>query len=206
LGLESSEQLRAFCLELSSDKPSPGGGTASAAAGAMAASLLMMVCGITSRSKKHEASKPELERLLKVLETERDGLLRLAVEDARAYDLVVEAFRKRKASQSGQAEQGVQSALKHASDVPRDTASACLRVLESAVKVAELGTRSASSDVGVAVVLAEAGFSGAAKNVRINTKDILDKGYVDHVEGRLGLEEARSKKLARAAISILDRP
>ncbi len=45
------EGLRAFCLDLSTDKPSPGGGAAAAAAGAMAASLLIMVCGVTSRSK-----------------------------------------------------------------------------------------------------------------------------------------------------------
>ena len=207
MGLDTVEGLRSFCLELSNDRPSPGGGTASAAAGAMAASLLVMVCAITARSKKHASSVSELTRLHEVLETERDGLIRLALWDARAYDSLMEAVRKARAEQGSKvAFKEMDEALRRAAEVPLDTAAACLRVLEYAEKVAELGTRSASSDVGVAVLLAEAGLNGASKNVMINLKEINDIGYVDNLAGKLRLWETEARKLADNTLARLEKP
>ncbi len=205
MGLDSLGQLREFCLELSSDKPSPGGGTASAAAGAMASSLLIMVCGITSRSKKHAPSKPELDRLSEALQKERDALLELSLEDALAYDRVVDAIKELRTSQAGEGSaEGLQRALKHAAEVPLETSSACMRVLESAVRVAEIGTRNASSDVSVAVFLAKAGFEGASKNVKINLGSINDAAFVSGMESKLAEISARAERLSKDATSRLD--
>ena len=205
MGLESANQLRAFCFELSSDRPSPGGGTASAAAGAMAASLLIMVCGITSRSKKHESSRSQLEHLKQALETEREGLIKLAEEDAIAYDAVIAAIREEKRGMRG-GSVDLQAALMHAAEVPLETSAACQRILEHTAIVADIGIRSASSDVGVAVLLAEAGLGGAAKNVRINLREILDKAYADHIEEVLSLRETKTRILVENALSKLDKP
>lgn len=172
----------------------------------MAASLLGMVCGITARSKKHAISKPELDTLKKSLTRLRDDLIRLAAEDAKAYDLVIEAMRARKENPGGKADEGVQNALERAADVPMATADACLKVLETSVRVAELGARSTSSDVGVAVLLAEAGFKGAAMNVRINAKYITDQKFVAVAEKRLRLQEAEVRKTASRALSVLNSP
>lgn len=207
MGLDSVEGLRSFCLELSSDRPSPGGGTASAAAGAMAASLLVMVCGITARSKKYAASAPELIRIGEVLEVERDGLIRLALWDARAYDSVMNAARKKKAEPGNETvSKEMDDALKRAAEVPLDTAAACVRILDHATKVANLGARSASSDVGVAILLAEAGLKGASKNVRINLDSIMDGTYVDHMVDKLRLLETEGRGLASNATSQLTKP
>jgi formiminotetrahydrofolate cyclodeaminase len=207
LGLDSLAQLREFCLELSSGKASPGGGTASAASGAMASSLLVMVCGITSRSKKHASSKPQLDRLSEALREERDVLLDLALEDALAYDRVVDAMKQLKNSQPGEdSAGGLQKALRHAAEIPLETASACLRVLEDSVKVAEIGIRSASSDILVAVLLAGAGLEGAAKNVRINLRDINDAGFAAGLENKLADVLTAAEGLSDEAAAKLDRP
>lgn len=199
--------MRSFCLELSNDRPSPGGGTASAAAGAMAASLLVMVCGITARSKKHASSAPELKRIGEVLEMERDGLIRLALWDARAYDSVMDAVRKKKADPGSEsARREMDESLRRAAEIPLDTAASCLRILEQAAKVAGLGTRSASSDVGVAVLLAEAGLKGASKNVRINIDGIGDEAYVGNLVDKLRLWETEARDLASKAMTQLEEP
>ena len=203
MGLKTVEELRSFCLELSNDQPSPGGGTASAAAGAMAASLLVMVCEITGRSKKHESSRPELMNLKSGLVVQRDELISLSLEDARAYDLVVGAVRGRKAEPGDASEREYQAALKHASEVPQKTATACLRVLETAIAVAGIGTRSASSDVGVAVLLADAGFEGAAMNVKINLVDISDRSFVKAARGKLAVQMKQAKDAVSKTLAVL---
>lgn len=203
MGLERPDQLVAFCLELSSEKPSPGGGTASAAAGAMAASLLIMVCGITARSKRHEAARPKLAKHREVLVRIRDDLIRLAAEDAAAYDLVVEAIQKRKEEPGEEAERRVQEAFVRAAEVPSSTAEACLKVMSIGSEVATLGTRSATSDTGAAILLAEAGFKGAAMNVRINVKYISDEAYVAAAEKELELREEESESTVKAALEAL---
>jgi formiminotetrahydrofolate cyclodeaminase len=183
--------------------PSPGGGTASAAAGGMAASLLAMVCAITAKSKKHEAKIPELERLHASLVILRDDLIARAKEDADSYDRVVLASRARREIQNPKNIEDLQTALRHAASVPLETASACADVLEMSVRVADLGIASASSDVGVAVLLAETGFKGAAMNVNINLDGITDASFAKHAREKLKRDEKRSEDHARDALSRL---
>ena len=122
--LNNVEGLRGFCADLSSDSPSPGGGTASAAAGAMSASLLAMVCSVTGKKKKHEEHWQELGMLTNSLLTLRDELVELAQQDARAYDGLVEAMRRRRAEDTAEAEEAGRAALGEAIEVPQ-TGSAC---------------------------------------------------------------------------------
>lgn len=201
--MKDVEALRKFCLELSSDMPSPGGGTAAAAAGGMAASLLAMVCAITAKSKKHEARKPELERLQASLVVLRDDLISHAREDADSYDNVVLASRARREDENPKTVEDFQRALRHATSVPLETASACVDVLEKSARVAELGVVSASSDVGVAVLLAETGFKGATMNVYINLDGISDASFARHAREKLKKDEMRAKDHVRDALSRL---
>jgi glutamate formiminotransferase/formiminotetrahydrofolate cyclodeaminase len=203
LGLKAKKALASFCRELASNTPSPGGGTASAAAGAMAASLLAMVCGVTARSKKHAKDAPALRKLERRFETLGDDLIALAARDAEAYDKVVVAFRKRRAHDTPDTAKGVETALVHAADVPMLTAKTCIEVLELSQAVARLGSKSASSDVGVAVLLANAGFNGAAMNVQINLEGLKDQARARRTVKSLSALESRASMLARGALERL---
>jgi formiminotetrahydrofolate cyclodeaminase len=169
----------------------------------MAASLLAMVCGITARSKKHETAKPLLLRHREALRTLGEDLVRLAAEDAGAYDSVVESMRDRKARPGPAADEAVQKSLKRAAEVPMSTATKCLKVLETSAIVAKLGAKSASSDVGVGVLLAEAGFKGAVMNVRINLKDISDKAFSASAEAMMKDQEGSAREAASRALALL---
>lgn len=201
--MKSVKGIESFCAELSSDQPSPGGGAASAAAGAIAASLLVMVCGITLKSKKSETDWAELQRLRDELTSVRDELLRLAEEDANAYDLVVDAARAKKMKETEATAREFQSALLKAAEVPMKTAFACLRVVEKAARVAEIGNKSASSDTGVAIRLAEAGFTGAGLNVKINLSGMADAKVVDSLSKRFDQESSRFEKVLESALKNL---
>ena len=198
--------LSEFCAELSSDAPSPGGGTASAASGAMAASLLAMVCQITRKSKKHEEHWQELGMMTDSLLTLRDELVQLAMEDARVYDILVEAMRRRKAEATTEAEDAAKAALGGAIEVPQKTARACARILEISSRVADIGVRNAYSDVAVAIHLAETGVKGALVNVSINLEGSDDLEYVEEMKKDVREQSSRASRAAKEALERLSVP
>ena len=67
--------VRDFSAALASDAPAPGGGSASAAAGAMGAALLGMVCRLTLGKEKYRDAWEELERIASAMDRDRDTLL-----------------------------------------------------------------------------------------------------------------------------------
>jgi len=204
--LKSAEGLRALCIELSEAAPSPGGGAAAAAAGAMGASLLGMVCGLTRKNKKHEANWAELGEIQSELAGLRDSLLTLTSNDAASYDSVLEAMRRRKTDPSEEAVKAYDAAVREATEVPRRTAAASVRILELAVRVAELGLRSASSDTGVGIRLAEVGVRGAAMNILINLKGSADPNYARTVGEELMSRGEKATALMKEALAALEGP
>jgi methenyltetrahydrofolate cyclohydrolase len=166
----STLSARDLIDRLSSSAPIPGGGSASALAGSMAAALVHMVVELT-------AGKPaaaEFETTLDAVRTDaarlRDVLLDLAEEDAAAYDAVVAARRLPKETDEQRATRAarIASATRDATDAPLRAARAAAEVLALAEQLAPIGNRNAISDVGVAGLLATTAIRGAALNVRIN--------------------------------------
>jgi glutamate formiminotransferase/formiminotetrahydrofolate cyclodeaminase len=107
----------------------------------------------------------------------RDELLELADRDSEAFNAVMAAYRLPKETESDHAarEQAIQTALKSATEIPRQTALRCLRVLELAEIVVARGNKSALSDGGAAAVLAEGALQAALLNVAINLASLSDE-------------------------------
>ncbi|HEX9907428.1 MAG TPA: cyclodeaminase/cyclohydrolase family protein [Thermoplasmata archaeon] len=202
--MRKESELRSFCIDLSSSEPSPGGGTAAAAAGSMAASLVVMVCGITAKNKKHASNKPELDSIGESMSALRDELVGLASEDARAYDKVVEAARELKAKGLGEPADVYERALKNAAEVPLRTVEACVKVLEASVRVSEIGLRSARSDVGVAALLAKAGLKGAYMNVVINLEGVSDGDFARLKRERLNELLTQGDRLSKRVLKKIN--
>lgn len=182
---------------LASPTPTPGGGTAAAIAGAMGASLLVMVAGLTKTRTGADVERLPLVLAGSALTPIRRRLARLADEDSAAFDEVMAAYRLPKGSEEQQAARmvAIQAALQRASTVPLDTLRACAEALEHAEAVARCGNTSAACDVGVAVGLLEAAAAGADANVRINLDGLRDQAEV----ARLRDEAERLAARARAA-------
>jgi len=155
---------------LASPDPTPGGGSAAALAGAVAAALVAMVCGMPKTRTGDPVERARLDGALAEARATGDRLRLLVDEDSAAYDAVVAAYRLPKATEEQKAsrKRAVDAALAVATDVPLRTAEACLGVLEAARAAAENGNPSAASDARTAAALAWAGLKGAAENVRIN--------------------------------------
>lgn len=192
-----------FLGALARPDPTPGGGTAAALAGAMAASLLVMVSGLAKSHTNTEAEKEALAAARQALQPLGATLADLADADSAAFDDVLSAYRLPKATDDEKVARSaaIQSALQGATVVPLHTLRACTEALAQAGVVAACGNRSAVSDVGVAIGLLEAAAAGAEANIRINLGSVRDLHFTsatDDESGRLVSDASRLAAAARA--------
>jgi formiminotetrahydrofolate cyclodeaminase len=175
LHLPFTELLKAF----ESNDPTPGGGSASALAGAVGASLLAMVAGLPKPRVDDEREAEQLAdaHARSVVLSQR--LAGLIDTDSDAYQLVVDAYRSPKGTDEERHARTVriQEALKGAAEAPLQVMRACGEGLRLAAIVGPSGNRSASSDVQVALELLRAGLRGARLNVDANLSSITDGAY-----------------------------
>jgi glutamate formiminotransferase/formiminotetrahydrofolate cyclodeaminase len=184
----------AFLDAVAAGTPTPGGGSVSALAGALAAALAGMVCHL-SLNKEPSAQSPS--EILKRVQARRRELTALVEQDALAYQGVLEAYRKPKGSAKEKKERtaAVQEALEQAARVPLGAANGAVEVLELLPKLLEKGLPSAASDVGVAAYMAQAAVKGAALNVRTNLSSLRKKGLAERLEQELVSLEDRASQL-----------
>jgi len=172
--LASSLTLRAILDDIASDSPAPGGGSVSALAAAMSASLVSMVAGLSMGKEKYR----DVETVMKDAAIEalslRERALVLYKEDIEAFNRVMEAFRLPKGSEEEKAARtmAINGALEQAALVPMELARLSVRLLELSCLAARRGNPNAASDAGVAALTAHAALGGAALNVRINAASV----------------------------------
>ncbi len=174
--LAGAVPVQQFFDQVAGPSPTPGGGTVAAFTAALAATLPVMVAGLTLGKKKYAAAEDDMRRIRAEADALRGELLTLGRQDGEAFDNVLRA---RRMPQSTPAEveardREVMAAELEASRVPLRTAEACVRVAELAALAAEKGHVNAVSDAGVAGLLARAAGEGALLNVQINLKFMAD--------------------------------
>jgi methenyltetrahydrofolate cyclohydrolase len=181
--LLADTSVRDLLAAFGSSNPTPGGGTASALASAIGASLLLMVAGLPKTRTGSDDDRSALEAAAASLTGIRQQLTDAIDADAAAYDQVVAAYKMPKGSAGEQSARkaSIQRALRAATEVPLGVVRLSARALDQAKTIAEHGHRAASSDTGVAVALLRAGERGARLNVEINVGSIADAAYADAV-------------------------
>jgi formiminotetrahydrofolate cyclodeaminase len=203
----SNLTLRDLTARLASREPIPGGGSASALAGALGASLVAMVAELTIGRPDASEHEPQLVGLRDEATAHRELLLDLAEQDARAYGAVVAARRMPKTTDEERASrsEAMRRTMLAAAEVPLLTAGAALDVLELARTIAPIGNPNAVSDAGVAAELAAAAVRGAILNVRINLPYLpADEPLRLTAPGEVARLEAVATDLERTALAAVD--
>lgn len=162
-----------FLSELSSNAPVPGGGGASAAVGAFAAALGMMVTNLTIGKKKYADYEEEVKAVRDRLEGLRDHLIDLVDGDAVAFEPLSKAYSIPK--DDPERDTIMENALYEASVVPMSIMETVLAAAKELEVLVEKGSKLAASDVGVGILFAQAAIEGASLNVYINTKSMKDR-------------------------------
>ena len=178
--------LREFNDRLASAEPVPGGGSASAIAGSLGASLVTMVAELSKRPRymEHASLHGAVEERGRDLTTR---MLKLADDDAASYAAFAAALKLPKDTDEERAARtsAMQAAARKASEVPLECLQACFEVVLAAELLAGRCNQNASSDLTVATLLAEAAAKGAAANVRVNLPSVGDEVWAEEVEARV---------------------
>lgn len=191
--------LEGFLDRIAAREPTPGGGTASAVAGAMACALGEMVLGLTLGKEKFASVEARLAPLLPEFHELRAEFLRLADQDSAAYDGFVAAARLPKATPPEQAARraAMQRAALKASEVPLRTAESAVEAMKRLALLAQLGNPNARSDAVVGAYLAWTAFQGGRLNVLANLDGLGDAAKAQAFRAGLG----RLGKEAEAALA-----
>jgi methenyltetrahydrofolate cyclohydrolase len=176
-----------FIQELSSKSPVPGGGGASAYAGALGMALGSMVGNLTVGKKKYKDVEEDIIELLKRSEVVINNLKNLVAKDAEVFYPLSQAYGLPSTTDEEKLakEAVLQEALVEASMVPLEIAKNCLEAIHLHEEYAKKGTRIAISDVGVGVIFCKAALQGAKLNVLINTKIMKDQELKRKIESEL---------------------
>jgi formiminotetrahydrofolate cyclodeaminase len=183
------DQTVAHILDaFASSDPTPGGGSASALAGAIGVSLLLMVGRMPKTKTSAELDRAPLDTAVGVLAPLGAELRMLIDRDTAAYDEVVAAYRLPKATDEEKRARkaAIQRGMRSAVEAPLAVIRACRSALEQAAIVERHGNPNAGSDVTVAKELLRAGLNGARANVDINLPSLSDTEYVERVRNEMG--------------------
>ena len=169
-----SMTIQEFLDVLSSKEPVPGGGGASALAGALGNALGQMVSNLTIGKKKYALVEDEIKELAERMKGIQGQFTQLADQDAKVFAPLAKCYSLPSGTEEEKAYKAevMEARLLDASLVPMEIMEKAAEMLEIMDIFADKGSRMAVSDVGVGVQFIRTALLGAVMNVYINTKSM----------------------------------
>ncbi|HHT9117211.1 MAG TPA: cyclodeaminase/cyclohydrolase family protein [Candidatus Hypogeohydataceae bacterium YC38] len=200
--LYTKEPLERYLADAASGTPTPGGGSVSALAGALATTMASMSINLTLGRPEFKEVEPLLKELSRGVEEKRKEMLHLMHQDMEAYQGVMRAYRlpKSQPEEKKQRSLAIQEALKGAMDVPLRLARCSLNLLEDVNRMADKVNPNLAGDVAVAAILAEAALKGAKVNVEVNLSSLKDDGLVNKTRAEISETSERAQSLLKEVI------
>lgn len=172
-----SMTIQEFLDVLSSKEPVPGGGGASALAGALGNALGQMVANLTIGKKKYALVEDEIKELAERMKEIQGQFTALADQDAKVFAPLAKCYSLPSGTEEEKAYKAevMEARLLDASLVPMEIMEKASEMLEIMDILADKGSRMAVSDVGVGVQFIRTALLGAVMNVYINTKSMKNR-------------------------------
>src|SRR3979490_2611146 len=191
---------RPFLDAVASPTATPGGGSVSAFAGALAAALGQMVAGLSRKKKSQAGFADRLSAALDEMRRVADELAEAIDRDAASYEAVMAAFKlpQGDAKETKQREEAIQEATKGASEVPLQVAERAVALFERLGQLDTIVAASMRSDLQVARLMAEAGARGALANVEINLDGLTDAAYAASMRMKIAALRERLGNASRS--------
>lgn len=201
--------VKDYVRSVSSESPTPGGGSVAALAGSLGGALTNMVGNLTIGKKVYDGvpqeQKVNMEEAFQRIDKLIEELILIVDEDSTAFDDVMRAFKLPKETDEEKKlrTNAIQEGYKKAMEVPLRCAEKCLEILRLQDVFANYGNVNAITDVGVGTLLAYTGLEGALFNVIINLKSIKDQEYKAQIESKLDALMEEGKRLKEEMLAIV---
>jgi glutamate formiminotransferase/formiminotetrahydrofolate cyclodeaminase len=198
--------LRAFADETASESPAPGGGSISAYMGSLGVSLATMVANLSSHKAGWDERWKEFSDYAEQGQKIKDELLQLVDEDTNAFNKIMSAFGLPKSNDEEKKARtaAIQAATKYAIEIPFRVMKLSADAMPMIKAMAEIGNPASVSDAGVGALCARSAVMGAYMNVRINSKDLADKDFVNQVLAEGAAIVKRTQELEQEVIAIVE--
>lgn len=201
--------LTGYTDEVRGESPAPGGGSVSAYAAALGASLTQMVGSLTIDKKAFENLTDDEKNLMKEnqkkLDAIREELIDIVDTDANSFDDVMAAFKLPKDSDEDKKKRtaAIQEGYKKALETPIRAAELGLEALKLQSIYANKGNKNAITDVGVGTLLLQSGVEGALFNALINLNSVKDQEYVENKRKQVDDIMNEAKRLKEETLKIV---
>lgn len=194
--------LSYFLDKLCSNSPEPGGGSASALVGAIAASLAGMLASLTINKKGYEDQWEKMKEYYEKAKKLKDEMLELLQKDTEAFDDAAKAFKLPKNTEEEKKirADAIETGLKKATQVPLSIMEKSLEISRLALEVLKKGNKMAITDGAISAIFANATAVGAMFNVRINFSWMKDREYIEKTEQRLDEIIKETEKIKNEAM------
>lgn len=156
--ISSRSRIDIFMKALGARKPSPGGGAASALAGALGAALMMKIANFTVGKKKYRMYEKDAKAIFKKAEAIKNKLNALIEKDARSYGEYAMKRSKESLDKSTMCVAQISKLSKEA--------------LKYCVRLKGIGNRNLKGDLYTAESLLNASAKSAENLVKLNRKRV----------------------------------
>jgi len=199
------ESLGRYLEDAASARPTPGGGSVAAVAGALATTMASMAAGFTAGKERFQDVEPEINAHLARLAEIREALIASAHEDMNAYQGIMAALKMPKETddQKSARRQALRRATRASLDVVGRVRDAAREVLAVARRLADIANPNLISDVGVAAELALGTVRAAGVNVAVNLAGYRDTDAAAAVRRETDAALAEAERLAAETREIV---
>ena len=199
-----------FLDVVDSNSPAPGGGSVSALASSLGASLARMVAHLSFGKKNYEALADDVkakfvanfDELLKI----KNELNDLIDRDSEAYNTVMAAYKLPKETDEEKVARSVeiQKSLKYAIQTPYDIVVLSGKAISLLGEILANGNQNAITDIGVGTMLLMVGLEGGILNVKVNLSSIKDAEYVEKITKEIYDIKATAEKEKERIMGIVN--
>ncbi len=178
--------VRDFLKELKSESSAPGGGAVSALSSAEGVALTMMVANLTVGKDRYSSFEKVNKEVLELADEALEKLIRLADEDAKAFDLVSRAYKlpKENDEEKNLRSAEIRKAIVYATEVPLEVMEASFDALKLTASLVGRSNPNLISDLGAAAMNLESGIRCAWLNVKINLPSLKNPEKEEYVRAK----------------------
>lgn len=195
-------KINDFLTELSSEAPSPGGGSTAALVSALSGGLNSMVYSLTVDKKSYEYLNEEDKNKMIILQKEARNFIEVSKEfmerDRKDFLELMNSYKMPKNTEEeirNRKEKIKENTIK-AMETPLSLAEECIRFYENIEFAVKFGNRNLISDAGVAATLLHSAIESAIINVKVNLNSLRSEDFSMEIEEKCNnlLNESSIKK------------